>query len=938
MASDKIKKELNEITGWINAFQTLIDRNQLSRLSEYGINPSITNWLANGGELTQTIDIIQLLYLIIGDRDWETFLMETLTTFVTPEWLETIEDVIKKSLIGILASLLSCDINPIIPDKLIMAGSDCLGGQGKPSDGEGYTIPLSVIDMMGSLFLSPTDKIGKYNYFDVRNSDKIYFEYDEKIAIDYINSQIKLVSNTSKDEDGYIFEKRILNGRLWGENTRITDEEKTEGKLKPTDKVFYRKSDRNRLCVQTKLEKRIVIESNDAFKVITVLSLKDENGEYRKLEGYGDYSGRNTGDFLKEDGSFKNMTDILNILNEYGVLFMDVPDTLWKEKSTVNVNTLWQSHDFNAFLWYVINRGIPNSETEKWKCVWDNRYSAYKKITKNSDRDTSLHKINSLGDEFYDAKTDCEVQEYNGTGDTKVRDVTIQLNLEEVSLYSYKDKDSGNIVYTTNFEEAKDHNEVKTEVIEGSDDVDISGKKLGLRQNGYAKFCNQIDEIINGFDDSIKYINLNVNIIEYHLTKQNTLESGITSDSPYIFKYKLDKGESWITWEQIVSYGKDINTTIEGGSKPYLLPNDLGRLNLVTLFERPFGYNQASRPKIKPKKRQLAYFEYNPGNGLLEGGIRVLIPSLDHYKKHGFKIGNENIASNEFMLVWDYNFIDSIRLFDPEVAVARIIDLIFNFAKPVISINYSQIVLNEMIKHIVDGVISMDDTQVNDCYFTFSNDDFNSMLRKAEKARRGFATNGYSYNANDILNDDTIQGVTAGDITTIPNKMRNIVATGKENEWGGGYEIRNLLEDIWHKLTYFLVEVFFSPKVMTVLAINMEFLGMDLHNIQSWDNMLTVMAKGIREVIIKIKDALINWLLSYITTELTKLMEQVMSYLAIEQLRTYWDILTNLMTLVKKYFKIHGPLGVNDKIENVAFADIQKPTQEISTDANNNKC
>lgn len=45
-------------------------------------------------------------------------------------------------------------------------------------------------------------------------------------------------------------------------------------------------------------------------------------------------------------------------------------------------NELYKSKDFNAFLWYVINKGNIGSPTDKQKNTWDNRNKVYKKYEK----------------------------------------------------------------------------------------------------------------------------------------------------------------------------------------------------------------------------------------------------------------------------------------------------------------------------------------------------------------------------------------------------------------------------------------------------------------------------------------------------------------------------------------------------------------------------
>ena len=52
--------------------------------------------------------------------------------------------------------------------------------------------------------------------------------------------------------------------------------------------------------------------------------------------------------------------------NEVGKNFYNVDDDL-------TVNTLYKSQDLNAFIWYVMNRGVADIQIEENKMMWDSR-------------------------------------------------------------------------------------------------------------------------------------------------------------------------------------------------------------------------------------------------------------------------------------------------------------------------------------------------------------------------------------------------------------------------------------------------------------------------------------------------------------------------------------------------------------------------------------
>lgn len=78
-------------------------------------------------------------------------------------------------------------------------------------------------------------------------------------------------------------------------------------------------------------------------------------------------------------------------ISEYGKLFyFDSAERIYEngDIKSLNQNELWQSCDFNAFMWYVINKGDITNLGDKKKTTWDNRIS----YTSQFNNDTNLYK------------------------------------------------------------------------------------------------------------------------------------------------------------------------------------------------------------------------------------------------------------------------------------------------------------------------------------------------------------------------------------------------------------------------------------------------------------------------------------------------------------------------------------------------------------------
>ena len=82
--------------------------------------------------------------------------------------------------------------------------------------------------------------------------------------------------------------------------------------------------------------------------------------------------------------------------NEVGRNFYNVDDDL-------TVNTLYKSQDLNAFIWYVMNRGVTNIQIEENKMMWDSRVVDSKTgSSKRTDVKTWNFWLNSKADKQHD--------------------------------------------------------------------------------------------------------------------------------------------------------------------------------------------------------------------------------------------------------------------------------------------------------------------------------------------------------------------------------------------------------------------------------------------------------------------------------------------------------------------------------------------------------
>ena len=249
MASKVDGKTISQLFGSIAAAQTMVEQLPFS----FGMNES---------GFTCSFDLLTTIFECISDKP----LMDTCIEWFTEKlsdndgaWLQWVEDIVKQALHANITNLLTCEMNPIIPDRLIGGGQFLINSDIPLNfSGEGITIPLSSLDFTGLLGNCPADEsiAARSNYITCYSDDYYY-------------SSIKL-----KDIP---------------EDAQITPQE----------------------------------------TVPTV----------------------NVGDYIMVGDSYY----------------------VWSRRP-LGIKELWKHDDFNAFLWYVKNKGVYSNLTERNKLMWDNRY------------------------------------------------------------------------------------------------------------------------------------------------------------------------------------------------------------------------------------------------------------------------------------------------------------------------------------------------------------------------------------------------------------------------------------------------------------------------------------------------------------------------------------------------------------------------------------
>ena len=147
----------SKVLGSIAAIQTLLER--------YPILITTDSLIGGNTSFGFMLNILKIIG--VSEMDIIEWLSKLLAGKGTNSVLNTIEESVKAILLANVKNLLTCSINPILPDKLMYKYKDANGNEVK---GEGIELDIDTIDLYGVLNNCPTSDDGSVFYFDTKES------------------------------------------------------------------------------------------------------------------------------------------------------------------------------------------------------------------------------------------------------------------------------------------------------------------------------------------------------------------------------------------------------------------------------------------------------------------------------------------------------------------------------------------------------------------------------------------------------------------------------------------------------------------------------------------------------------------------------------------------------------------------------------------------
>ena len=300
---------------------------------------------------------------------------------------------------------------------------------------------------------------------------------------------------------------------------------------------------------------------------------------------------------------------------------------------------------------------------------------------------------------------------------------------------------------------------------------------------------------------------------------------------------------------------------------------------------------------------------------------------------------SENYYYRRTLIEFNTDYVMSLRLFDSKVVAAQVLDAVVGLLSININLSYKQRLLRSEIKKMVSMVVQSDDAVVSDCFFSFSNDDYNSMLEKAEMNKLGlFTINGEQNcsttidaksllsqlnNINSNSTEEEINSIVKGSLETISDELSE-----NEDETVSNFGVKlNFIDNLMNSLAETIVNCVISPKLYLLLAVNLQILGKETNfNLSGF---ITQFQQLIVDQIRNIRDIIIEYFTNKLMEILGTFSKEIALKLSIEQAEYYTELIKKLI----ECFSLKNS-KVTFNIDNVNYADIN----DVLSESKNNEC
>ena len=268
---------------------------------------------------------------------------------------------------------------------------------------------------------------------------------------------------------------------------------------------------------------------------------------------------------------------------------------------------------------------------------------------------------------------------------------------------------------------------------------------------------------------------------------------------------------------------------------------------------------------------------------------------------------------------FNYDYIMGMRLFDPKVVCERLFQsatnsrytagISINLNRQKDKSNYPFLSGKQKITEIVKKILETDEEELNDCFYKFSNTEYDEMLEKTAKLKYNQSPYTEGYADGQVIDMSSVEKimVTYPKDGTIEEQKKVISMALDEacnaveksmipDSQGKKASVRiSFLTNILQQLALCLTDCIMSPKVLLLLLINNELMN-DCGDMITTDQLMTVCKNVVTSLIKEVRDLIMQKLLSYIVEFLTPMVLEIQAFIASEQFAAYMAVLRLLLS------------------------------------------
>lgn len=336
--------------------------------------------------------------------------------------------------------------------------------------------------------------------------------------------------------------------------------------------------------------------------------------------------------------------------------------------------------------------------------------------------------------------------------------------------------------------------------------------------------------------------------------------------------------------------------------------------------------------------------------------LRVWLNANRYYKTEkveGKDIHGEPMTMyfNKTIFEFNYDYIYSLKLFDSKSLVSQIVNSLLGLSTSVSASFSLQMKMAEAkVAQIVKKVIETDDMSSSDCYYTFSNDEYEALLKDTTDKYSGvYSTNAAegTYGAvdtNAIL--DSLRNLKQSDNlveqqSNITKTLEEIMVTVAEpasitEECKFSFGLNFIKDFIQQTVTQIVMQVL-TPKVAILYQINGAIMGSNVDNLKAWEDFLKNFQNVLFAIIKQVKDIIVEELYKFVMEQMKPLLELMIAKIALETVMYYKELIEQLLLSCIPNMPFPKINGDNMVIDNVNYADITTEAQPTDYD-NDTKC